>query len=437
MRSVRVLLIAILFLPGVRIAVAVERFPPPEFKTHELPPTEAPPPEATWQEYMDVAVLVAALAVSSYLALRARSRRGILLLTVLSLAYFGFWRKGCVCPIGSIQNVSLALFEQAYAVPLTVAAFFLLPLVFTLFFGRTFCGGVCPLGAIQDLVLVRPVGVPRWLEHGLRLGAYVYLGLAVLFAATASAFVICEYDPFVAFFRLSGSSGMLLLGAGLLVLGMFVGRPYCRFLCPYGVLLGLVSRVSRWSVTITPDSCVRCKLCEDECPFGAIEVPTSSEVVRPEGPGRKSVLVLIMLLPLLVVLGGLLGAGVAGPLSMMHATVRLAERVRLEEEGKVEGTTDVSAAFRATGLPSRELYADALIIKDRYRFASPILGAYVGLAIAIKLLQAVLQERRKDYEVRRSTCLSCGRCFFYCPQEHARLKQIGITMLPDDVSRQL
>ena len=92
------------------------------------------------------------------------------------VALFCFLREGCVCPIGSTQNIVLSIFDKDYAVPLVVLAFFLLPLLFTLFFGRTFCAGVCPLGAIQDLVLLRPAKVPRWAESALRLIAYVYLG---------------------------------------------------------------------------------------------------------------------------------------------------------------------------------------------------------------------------------------------------------------------
>ncbi|MHC5074726.1 MAG: 4Fe-4S binding protein, partial [Planctomycetota bacterium] len=104
-------------------------------------------------------------------------------------------------------------------------------LVFTLFFGRTFCSAVCPLGAIQDLVLLRPVQVAPCLEGGLRLFAYIYLGAAVLLAATGSAFIICRYDPFVSFFRITGHMSLLVLGVCFLLIGMFVGRPYCRFIC--------------------------------------------------------------------------------------------------------------------------------------------------------------------------------------------------------------
>ena len=142
-------------------ARAMERFPSPDLGPgYEMPVTEHPAPRGDLAEYLDVAALFAALATASWLALRRRSRRGIFALGLVSLAYFGFWRMGCVCSVGATQNVALALFDPGYAVPAAVVAFFVLPLAFTLLFGRTFCAGVCPLGAIQDVVALKPVRPP-------------------------------------------------------------------------------------------------------------------------------------------------------------------------------------------------------------------------------------------------------------------------------------
>jgi ferredoxin len=343
---------------------------------------------------------------------------------VFSLLYFGFWRKGCVCPVGAIQNIILAIFDSSYVVPIVIVVFFLLPLVFALFFGRVFCAAVCPLGAIQDLVLLWPVSVPRWLENGLRLFAYVYLGLAVLFTATGSAFLVCRYDPFVAFFHLSGNADILVLGGCFLVVGLFVGRPYCRFFCPYGVLLRQLSRLSKWRVTITPDECVRCKLCENSCPFGAIREPLAELPTRDFGRSKKTIGLLMLVLPVLVIGGGWAGFSLRMVTSRMHATVRLAERVYLEETGKVVGTTNESTAFRGTGKEVKQLYADASDMRARFGRGGWLFGGFAGLVVGLKLIGVSLWRRRTDYEADRASCLACGRCFEYCPKEHARLQKL-------------
>jgi len=336
----------------------VERFPPPDFveSGYELPSPTTPHPRQNIYEYVDAVVLLAALGLASYLVLKKRSRRAILTLSVFSLFYFGFWRKGCVCSIGAIQNIVLSIFDRDYAVPFVVVVFFLLPLVFTLFFGRTFCAAVCPLGAVQDLVLLRPVAVPSWLESGLRLFAYAYLGAAVLFAATGSAFIICRYDPFISFFRLSGSLNILVLGGCFLLVGVFIGRPYCRFFCPYGVILRQLSRLSKWRVSITPDDCIKCRLCEDSCPFGAIKVPTAEWPARDYDKSKKRLALLLLLLPILILACAWAVSTASDLMSRTHPTVRLADRIHLEETGKEEETTDASAAFWATGKEMSESF---------------------------------------------------------------------------------
>ncbi len=242
-----------------------------EYKT---PDVQRPLPRAAWWGLVDVAALTVGLGLSTWIVLRRRSRNWLVVLSVACLAYFGFYRQGCVCPIGAIQNVAVALTLPGYAVPHVVIVFFFLPLLLALVFGRVFCGGVCPFGALQDLVLLKPVEVPRRLDKALRLLKYVYLGLAIWFAAGPTAhrdFIICRFDPFVGFFRLTGSGGILIFGGALLLLGVFVGRPYCRYLCPYGALLSVLSRFSWRGVTITPDNELDCGLCTEACPYGAID----------------------------------------------------------------------------------------------------------------------------------------------------------------------
>lgn len=238
------------------------------------PDVQRPRPRAYWLELLDVVLLAVAMGLAVWLVVRQRSRPGALALSAGSLAYFGFYREGCICPIGSIQNVAVALTDPGYSIPIVVTAVFFLPLVVAVFFGRAFCGGPCPLGAIQELVVLKPVQVPRRLDSALGLLKYAYLGLAILIAiqpAISRDFLICRFDPFVGFFRREGFAHMMAIGAGFLVLGMFVGRPYCRYLCPYGGLLAWCSRLATRGVTVTPNRELDCGLCADACPYGAIE----------------------------------------------------------------------------------------------------------------------------------------------------------------------
>lgn len=279
---------------GLVLVIALGTFPAVAFAQdagYSRPVTAAPPPESIGEDYqlpavqrvlprgqgqyvVDAVLLIGAMGMAAYACHRGRRRWLATAATLFTLAYFGFWRQGCVCPIGSTQNIAASLADPTVGVPWVVIAFFFLPLVATLLFGRVFCGGACPLGAIQDVVVLWPKQLPLWVDHWFGKFRYVYLAAAIYFAvqpAPARDFIICRFDPFVGMFRLSGTPWIIALGACLLALGSLVGRPYCRFLCPYGGLLAIVSRFAWKPVSITPDREIDCRLCAAACPFGAIE----------------------------------------------------------------------------------------------------------------------------------------------------------------------
>jgi ferredoxin len=355
---------------------------------------------------------------------KKRSRRGVFWLSLFSLAYFGFYRKGCICPIGAPQNIVYALFNPDYAVPVTVLIFCFAPIVVALFAGRAFCAGVCPQGALQDLVLIKPVSVPMWLEQALSVVPYLFLGAGLIFAGTGTGFVICRYDPFVPFFRLSGGIFILTIGAALLLAGMFVGRPYCRFLCPYGGLLRVASLVSKWRVRVTPDSCTQCRLCEQSCPFGAMREPAPS-APNPTwlGAERKRLAWLMALLPVLVATGWWAGAKLSPTFAQLHPDMALAERYAVQQSHPVQYslmTPEALSLQRAAGDPKAILKA-AADLRHRFDLACALFGGWIGLVIGLKLVSLSLRAKRTDYEPDRGACLACARCFTACPNERVRL----------------
>lgn len=398
-------------------AGAENRFPKPQFESgYTMPAVSVPAPRAAALAALDVAVLAGALALAAWLALKRRSRRDLYLLTLFSLLYFGFWRKGCVCSIGSIQNVAVWLSDPGVVLPLSVVAFFILPLVFALFFGRVFCAAVCPLGAIQEMTLLFPMRVPARVAQVLKVIPVVYLGLAVLLAATGSAYIICRYDPFIAIFRLSGEAPILIAGVGLLLVGLVVARPYCRFLCPYGVLLSGLSRLSKWHVTITPDECVRCRLCETACPFDAIRVPMVG-TAEPREQGLRRLKGLLVLCVLLVVAGGWAGSRLDTRLARMNPAVRLEEALRTQDPAL---SMEIEA-FQSSGATREDLERQAALARARFHRGGWWLGGLLGGFLGLGLITLSLRRARVDYEIDRGECLSCARCFESCPKEHERL----------------
>jgi NosR/NirI family nitrous oxide reductase transcriptional regulator len=152
--------------------------------------------------------------------------------------------------------------------------------------GRLYCGRVCAFGALTQLMdavvpktlrIQLPAKIEQraaWVKYGLLFGVVAY------FLVTKDLAVYRYVEPFW-MFGLFGTTGMWIGLGALLLATVFVRNLYCRFLCPVGAALGILSnltvfRIKRWS------ECNSCKICEKTCEWGAIRGPkiVASECVR-------------------------------------------------------------------------------------------------------------------------------------------------------------
>ncbi|MGB9176144.1 MAG: 4Fe-4S binding protein [Methanoregula sp.] len=133
----------------------------------------------------------------------------------------------------------------------------------TLLVGRTFCGQICPVGSLQELAYEIPVKkfVIRHTEilELVRLAVFLVTVIAAIYLIDLMA-ITGLYD----LFSLTISAG-LVIAAGIILLSVFLYRPVCRIICPFGVLFSLFAEFSLFRLKRT-ETCIHCKKCEKACP---------------------------------------------------------------------------------------------------------------------------------------------------------------------------
>jgi polyferredoxin len=192
------------------------------------------------------------------------------------------WLKGN--GINSIHPAAVVIFLTVIAVSLLVR--------------RSFCSWICPVAAISEIswkagfrLFHRSWRLPLWLDNVLRSLKYLLLVLFIYFIAIAmstdalKSFIQSDYHK-IADVRLMNfflhitpvAMAVILI---LLVLSVMLRNPFCRYLCPYGALLGLVAMVSPFRVSRNPERCVSCGVCSKVCPT-YIDVMHKNDVSSPE-----------------------------------------------------------------------------------------------------------------------------------------------------------
>ena len=211
-----------------------------------------------------------------------RTTRTILLLS--SLAVFGFWNGGCPCPISSIQN--LVLWAMNVDVKLHSLLWFVGLIPITYFLGRVWCGWICHLGAFQEFVH-KPNRFSflrgERAQKTMRVTRYVLFGALLVQLVLTKDNQFVHIDPFKVAFNLRSFylTGWILLGV-LMVSSLYIYRPFCRSVCPVGLVLGWVSRLPLASKLGLNEDCRTCNLCTKACPSQAIRVVDKQVEVRQE-----------------------------------------------------------------------------------------------------------------------------------------------------------
>lgn len=215
-------------------------------------------------------ILIFALVLTAFFRNNARWRWAAL---TLVMVYLGFMKAGFL----SVAHITGVLVQGPgfllNNLPLLMIVVF--TVVTTLIWGRLFCSSLCPFGAVQDFISrFTPkrwlLKVPqKWHDLGIYT-KYAFLAFIIGAALIANNVAVFQYfEPFGTLFFLSGSAVLFAILGAILLACVAVPRFYCRYVCPLGAALGVVSFISPRRIKRVPQ-CQVCTVCEHACPTGAI-----------------------------------------------------------------------------------------------------------------------------------------------------------------------
>ncbi|MCK5034523.1 MAG: 4Fe-4S binding protein [Candidatus Sabulitectum sp.] len=206
-----------------------------------------------------------------------RLRKGLLIGAVV---LFGIILGADPSPMGTVKD-AIVLFGQTRVIfPPRMVAFVLMLAGGILLANKFLCAWGCQFGTLQDLIfrlnrdsrdrrgILPQVKVPFALSNSIRIAFFVFMTAAAILWVFD---IVNLIDPFKIFKpEFLGITGIVSVSL-LLIASLFVYRPWCHFLCPYGLVGWLVEKISINRIHVNYESCIACDACSKACPSTAME----------------------------------------------------------------------------------------------------------------------------------------------------------------------
>ena len=147
---------------------------------------------------------------------------------------------------------------------------------------KSFCSWLCPIGTLSESLWMLGRGLfgqnrdlPRWIDIPLRSLKYLLLsffawsvwnmGVEALAGFIDSPYNrVADVKMYLFFAQISSLAFWVI--ASIMFLSVVIRNFWCRYLCPYGALLGIVGLLSPMKITRAKATCVDCELCTRACP---------------------------------------------------------------------------------------------------------------------------------------------------------------------------
>ncbi|MBL7135519.1 MAG: 4Fe-4S binding protein [Candidatus Marinimicrobia bacterium] len=196
---------------------------------------------------------------------------------LLAVLFAGFALGKSPNPIESFVKVFKSM-VGLYPDPVNKVLVFVFFSVLAILGNKLICGWACPFGALQELLydncLTRKIPrfkVPFIISNTIRSLLFITM-IVLLFGIIGGkkGYVIYHYvNPFNLFNFDFDELSIIVTLVGVFIAGLFIYRPFCQFICPFGLISWFVERLSIFHVKIDHSRCTECGVCIDVCPLDA------------------------------------------------------------------------------------------------------------------------------------------------------------------------
>ncbi|WP_051280746.1 4Fe-4S binding protein [Anaerovorax odorimutans] len=204
-----------------------------------------------------------------------------------------------LCPFGGLETLFSLIKDGSYISKITPSSVVLLiaVLILAVLFGKVFCGYICPLGTIQSLfnklakkLKIKQLKPNKHVDKILRYSKYVVLFVVLFITYKAGELILRPLDPWASFMHLGSGLevfeefliGVIIL-ALIIISSLFIERAWCRYFCPLGAALAIISPIRIFKIKRNSSSCTGCMECTKNCPMGlsvhSDDSPSSMECI--------------------------------------------------------------------------------------------------------------------------------------------------------------
>jgi polyferredoxin len=196
-----------------------------------------------------------------------------------------------ICPFGGVASLYQIITSGEFIKDIHMSSFVMTVLIFGLaiLFGPVFCSWICPLGTIQEFI--SKIGkkifkkkhntfISMKVHNILKYFRYVVLVFVLYKTYTSAVLVFENIDPFYALFHIGTGEATtlsLIVLSVILIGSLFVERPWCKYMCPLGALLGITNKFRIFSIRRNENTCINCNMCTKSCPMN-IDVANKTKI---------------------------------------------------------------------------------------------------------------------------------------------------------------